>query len=168
MAVTQIDTIQSWFEEGVTNIVSLIQPNTRFVVAPYTDDLANLKFGSNSAATRRFQVLLGSAASVRGPVHGRSWNGSQFEIVDYLRVDIRYDIPKDNSGLKLLHKMVTEDNQRLIFYLHPLNHNLPSGVVISDVTPTGTNSRTDITDGDKVIAMVHRVQFQYRTQLGLT
>lgn len=166
MPVSQIDTIQAHFERCVTLIESTIYPNLKFIAAPYSDDLANIKFGSNNAATRRFHVLLGSAASVRGPVHARSWNGSQFEITDYLRVDIRYDLPKDNSGFRLFHNMVTEDNQSLIYWLHPLVTDTPLGVVITDVQPTGTNSRTDITDGDRVVSMVHRIQFQYRTQLG--
>jgi len=118
-------------------------PGRRFKLAPYDVPLEQQRFARDHEGTRRFHIMTGPLAGVRG-VDGGAWNGSTVQdLPGYMSVQVRYQIGHTKDHYRQLRDYVTHDELALVYWLQPAVGQWPADGP-ADCVPTGTAQLTRV------------------------
>jgi hypothetical protein len=129
--------------------------------------LEDQAFGDRKAGTRRFQVIVGPLAGVRGVMGGKwlgegLWHGAR----DVMAVKVRYDVSFEDGGFTKRNNMIASDQQLLAFWLSPGASSYPLDCRLIGITPSGTVNTKEIEDPNSKKSVIF-ITFVYELLLNI-
>lgn len=138
MALTGIAQVQARATEIIRGITPDIAPSWKFEPSE-SGPLEDQAFGDRKDGTRRFQVIVGPIAGMRGVTGGKwsgdgLWHGAR----DVMAVKVRYDISPEDGGFTKRNNIIASDQQLLAFWIVPGASLYPVECKLISITPSGT------------------------------